>query len=81
MVDLHNPPSFEPTVFSAGEKMAEVLSELKVGDLYSNEEIYCALRVGNAGGMRTKTDGSCPFCAADFGKVGAAGARAFAYAV
>ena len=24
---------------------------------------------------------SCPFCAADFGKVGAAGARAFAYAV
>ena len=38
--------------------MSVTLDSFEVGKLYSNEEIYRSLSVGNAGGVRVKTDQS-----------------------
>lgn len=38
--------------------MSAILEAFEVGKLYSNEEIYMSLSVGNAGGVRAKTDSS-----------------------
>jgi hypothetical protein len=38
--------------------MSLVNSSFEVGSLYSSESIYKSLAIGNAGGVRVKTDGA-----------------------
>lgn len=45
--------SHAPTEIPIGD----VLNSFEIGNLYSNEEIYGSLAVGNAGGVRAKTGG------------------------
>lgn len=49
---------FAVAATNCGDTMGAAINAFQVSALYSNEEIYKSLSVGNAGGIRVKTDAS-----------------------